>query len=87
MFGYPAASMLKRLLLRLWAAAANKAFLEVIALHDPFYVCGLPVPGENLGKCSPLIFDSFDDLVNGSDSATDNKNSAISSAHHSLSVS
>lgn len=46
----------------MWAAGANNAILEAIALEAPFFVRRLPGPEEYLGKGYPLFFSSIADV-------------------------
>lgn len=45
-----------------WAAAANNAVMEAIALKAPFFIRRLPGPEEYLGADYPLFFSSVDEL-------------------------
>lgn len=45
-----------------WAAAANNAVMEAIALKAPFFIRRLPGPEEYLGTDYPLFFSSVEEL-------------------------
>lgn len=46
----------------LWAATANNAVLEAIALNAPFFVRKLPSTIQYIGENYPLLFSSFEEL-------------------------
>lgn len=50
------------IIIDLWAATANNAVLEAIALNAPFLVRSLPGTRQYLGSHFSLLFNDFDDL-------------------------
>jgi hypothetical protein len=46
----------------LWAATANNAVLEAIALNAPFFIRKLPSTAQYLGEHYPLFFSTFEEL-------------------------
>jgi hypothetical protein len=71
-------------ILDMWAASANNAVLECIALQAPFFIRRLPGPEEYLGKNYPLFFSNFDELQEFISSDTKRLRDLLLSAHNHL---
>jgi hypothetical protein len=70
--------------LDMWAASANNAVLESIALQAPFFIRRLPGPEEYLGKDYPLFFSNFDELQEFISSDKKRLRDLLLSAHNHL---